>query len=202
VALTAAVVGASLLLALAIYALPAHLAWEIVRENGLIEMATALAFAAAAGAAVWVTHRDRWWSGYAAAVVMAAAAARELDLHRRFTTVSVEKGTYLGFFASPIVPWPEKAVVGAVLSLLAAAAVTLVVRERWAFLHSLWARRPAAVATLGGLIALVAAQAFDKTPARMSRALPELALPWKLVEENLELAGAVLFLLALLKRQA
>jgi hypothetical protein len=57
------------------------------------------------------------------------------------------------------------------------------------------------VATLGGFTALVAAQAFDKTPARL-RALPELALPWKLLEENLELAGAVLFLLALLKREA
>lgn len=200
-ALTAAVLGASLLLALLIYALPSEIGSAIVRENGVIEAPTALAFASAAGLAIWVSLRDRWCSGYAVAAILAAAAAREMDFHRRFTTVSIEKGTYLGFFASRLVPWPEKLAVGAVLALLAAAAITLVVREHRAFFAGLRARRPAMVAALGGFVALAVAQAFDKASGRGGRALPGLALLWKSLEENLELAGAVLFLIAVLSRR-
>lgn len=200
-ALTAAVLGASLLLALLIYALPSGLGRAIVRENGLIEIPTMLAFAGAAGAAIWISLRDRWWSGYAAAAILAAAAAREMDFHRRFTTISIEKGTYLGFLASPVVPWPEKLAVGAVLALLVAAAITLVVREHRAFVAGLRARRPGGLAALAGFAALVVAQAFDKGSGREGRPLPGLTLLWKAIEENLELAGAVLFLLALLSRR-
>jgi hypothetical protein len=132
---------------------------------------------------------------------MAAAAARELDWHRRFTTVSIEKGFYLGFFVSRAVPWPEKLAVGAVLALLGAAVITLVLRERRTFVLSLRARHPAAVAALGGLAVLLLSQAFDKATGRAGRALPGLTLLWKALEETLELAGAGLCLLALLRRR-
>ena len=200
-ALTAAVIGASLLLSLLIYALPSDLGSAIVRENGLIEAPTALAFAGAAGVAIWISLRDRWWSGYAVATIMAATAGRELDFHRRFTTVSIEKGFYIGFLTSRAVPWLEKLAVGAVLALLAAAAIALVVRERRAFVAGLRALRPAAVAALGGFAALLVAQGFDKATGRAGRALPGLVLLWKAFEETLELAGAVLFVLALLMRR-
>jgi hypothetical protein len=203
VTLTVAVLGASLLLAFVFYALPSGSGLAIVHENGLIETPTALAFAAAAGAAIWVALRDRWRSGYAAVVILAMAAARELDFHRRFTTISIERSFYLGFLFLPSrdAPWPEKLAVGAVLALLVAAVITLVVREWRAFVAGLRARRPAAVAVLGGLAALVVAQAFDKVSGRVARALPALVVLWKAIEENLELAGAVLFLLALLIRR-
>ena len=151
-ALTVTVLGVSLLLAFVFYALPSGLGFAIVREHGAIEVPTALAFAAAAGAAIWIALRDRWRSGYAAAVILAAAAARELDFHRRFTTISVERGFYLGYlFLSPRdAPWPEKLAIGVVLALLVAAVSTLVVRERRAFVAGLRARHPSAVAVLGG----------------------------------------------------
>jgi hypothetical protein len=197
------VLGASLLLAFVFYLLPPGLGMAIVRENGAIEVPTALAFAAAAGAAIWVARRDRWPSGYAAAVILIAAAARELDFHRRFTTISTERGYYLGYlFLTPRdAPWPEKLSVGVVVAVLVAAIITLVVREGPAFIAGLRARRSTAVAVLGGLAALVVAQAFDKASRRLGLALPGLVLLWKALEENLELAGAVLFLLALLIRR-
>jgi hypothetical protein len=195
---TAAVLGASLLLALLCYALPGELGLAIVREGGFIEAPTALAFAGAAGVAIWVSVRDRWRSGWAVGLLLAAAAARELDFHRRFTTVSIEKGTYLGFFGAREVPWGEKLVVGALLAMLGAAALALVVREHRPFLTALRARRTAAVAALGGFVALAAAQSFDKASGRVGRALPGVVLLAKCFEEHLELAGAALFLLALL----
>lgn len=184
------------MLALLVYALPVRLGEAIVREGGFIEASTALAFAGAAGAAIWIAVRDRSWSGWAAGLLLAAAAARELDFHRRFTTASIEKGTYLGFFRSPGVPWPEKLIVGAVLAVLAVAAIALIVRESRPFLGALRARRSAAVATLGGFAALVAAQGFDKASGRAGQVLGGLALLAKACEEHLELAGALLFLLA------
>jgi hypothetical protein len=203
VTLTVAVVGASLLLAFVFYALPSGVGLAIVRENGAIEVPTALAFAAAAVAAIRIAFRDRWPSGYAAAVILAAAAARELDFHRRLTTISVERGFYLGYlFLTPQdAPWPEKLAVGVVLAVLVAAVITLVVREGRAFVAGLRARRPTAVAVLGGVAALVVAQVFDKGSRRLGLALPGLVLLWKAMEENLELASAVLFLLALLIRR-
>jgi hypothetical protein len=197
------VLGASLLLAFVFYLLPSGLGMAIVRENGVIEVPTALAFAAAAVAAIWVARRDRWPSGYAAAVILVAAAARELDFHRRFTTISIERGYYLGYlFLTPRdAPWREKLGVGVVVAVLVAAVIALVVREGPAFIAGLRARRPTAVAVLGGLAALAVAQAFDKASRRLGLALPGLVLLWKAVEENLELASAVLFLLALLIRR-
>jgi hypothetical protein len=198
VTLTAAVLGASLVLALLCYALPAELGVAIVREGGLIELPTALAFVGAGGVAFWVSVRDRWRSGWAVGLLLAAAAAREMDFHRRFTTVSIEKGTYLGFFGAREVPWPEKLVVGVVLAGLGAAALALVVREHRPFLTALGARRTEAVAALGGFAALAVAQSFDKASGRVGRALPGVVLLAKCFEEHLELAGAVLFLLAVL----
>jgi hypothetical protein len=198
VTLTAAVLGASLVLALLCYALPGELGFAIVREGGFIEAPTALAFAGAAGVAMWIAVRDRWRSGWAVGMLMAGAAAREMDFHRRFTTLSVEKGTYLGFFGSPVVPWPEKLIAGVVLTGLGVAALALVVREHRPFLTALGARRTEAVAALGGFAALAVAQSFDKASGRVGRALPGVVLLAKCFEEHLELAGAVLFLLAVL----
>jgi hypothetical protein len=200
VTLTAAVLVASLALSLLVWALPVELALAIVSEGGLIEAPTALAFAGAAGTALWIALRDRWASGWATAVVLAAAAARELDFHRRFTTQSIEKGTYVGYLLSPAVPGPEKLVVGLVLAVIAAAALALIVREWRPFVAALRARRSAAVAALGGIVALVGAQGFDKLTGRAGRVIPGLPLLAKAVEEHLELAGALLFLLAVLLR--
>ena len=200
--LTVAVLGASLLLAFVFYALPSGVGLAIVRENGAIEVPTALAFAAAAVAAIRIAFRDRWPSGYAAAVILAAAAARELDFHRRLTTISVERGFYLGFLYLPRkMRRGRETRVGVVLAVLVAAVITLVVREGRAFVAGLRARRPTAVAVLGGVAALVVAQVFDKGSRRLGLALPGLVLLWKAMEENLELASAVLFLLALLIRR-
>jgi hypothetical protein len=198
VALTAAVLGPSLLLALALSALPSEVGWALAREGGPIESATALIFVVGSGVAVWIAGRHRWRSGYAAAVLFLAAGARELEIQRRFTTVSIDRGAGWFLLTSPRVPWPEKVTVGLVLALLVVAAVTLIIREGPALARSLGTRRPSAVAALGAGAALAIAQVFDKTHGAVTRTVPEFVLLWTLVEENLELAGAMLSLLALL----
>jgi hypothetical protein len=197
------VLGVSLLLAFVFHALPTEVGLPIVRENGVIEASTALTFAVAAVAAIRLALRDRWPGGYAAAVILVAATARELDFHLRLTTISVERGFYFGFLfrTAQDAPWRQKLGVGVVLAVLVAAVILLVVLEGRAFVAGLRARRPTAVGVLGGLAALVVAQVFDKASRRVELALPGLVILWKAVEENLELAGAVLFLVALLIRR-
>jgi hypothetical protein len=96
------------------------------------------------------------------------------------------------------VPWPEKVIVGVVLAGLGVAALALVVREHHSYLTALRAGRRSAVAALGGFTALGVAQGFDKGSGRVGRAISGVVLLAKCFEEHLELAGAVLFLLALL----
>lgn len=60
-------------------------------ENGPIENLSATGWFVAAFALVAVSRRTGWWDGYLGAWTLCLAGFRELDLHKKFTSMSVLK---------------------------------------------------------------------------------------------------------------
>jgi len=78
---------------------------NLTREHGPIEMLTAIGFALTACTAAIIAWKEKTqiWSLFAA--FMAFAAARELDLHKAFTSDSILKSK---FYLKSDAPWFEK----------------------------------------------------------------------------------------------
>lgn len=105
--------------------LPPNARSILVKEDGIVETLTAISYVAAAVLLLWQTatrHRERW----SLFVVVACMGMREMDFHKRFTTMSIFKSR---FFSSSEVPMHEK-VVG-VLVTLALLACIFMMLKRW-----------------------------------------------------------------------
>ena len=81
--------------------LPREAAWAFREEGGPLEMATVALYLLAAAAVLALALRGEWRGGYGGSVVLLLLALRELDVHRRFTGLSV---TGTKFWVSPDSP--------------------------------------------------------------------------------------------------
>ncbi len=119
--------AATVLAACAAQALPAGSAQGLNREDGPIEIGSALVLAVGACIAIGSTLRRMSLVRLAGAVVVTSLLLRELDFQKRFTYRSIES---IGFYTRPIASLTEKVVALAILSVLACA-VWILARAAW-----------------------------------------------------------------------
>jgi hypothetical protein len=182
--------------------LPREAAWAFREEGGPLETATVALYLLAAAAVLALALRGEWSGGYGGSVVLLLLALRELDVHRRFTGLSV---TGTKFWVSPDSPLFVK---GA--ALLATAfglgAVAVFLRGRiGAFVRCVRRGDPPCLSILGGILIVPFSLILDQVPRPLKKAglwSEELFLALSLFEETFELAIPVLFLVAILQWRA
>ena len=172
------------------------------QENGPIEMASVVLFGVAAlvGFLRFVATRAK--TDFIFCALMAAAAAREMDWHKEWTTDSILKSK---FYLSPETPGHEKIIGAVFIAFLIYAAFQMVKRVPY-FVTQLWAFAANAWALALGICSLVIAKTLDSM-ARLFPFMAEFHADNRdflgVIEETLELTGAaffVVFALIIFKR--
>ena len=179
--------------------LPRHIAQAAQYENGPIENATVLLYVAGAVLAWVFGKRELWSKGYTGGFVLLLLALRELDFHTRFTSRSLSQWNFL---ISAHVPPSEKVIGLAAYVIVAVPLVRLVAGSRPLF-SAVRNRRPYAISAFSGIILVPVSMLFDLT-ARILRERgmeidDDVYLTCQLLEETLELAIPLLFMIALLQ---
>jgi hypothetical protein len=169
-------------------------------EEGLFEQASwVVYFVVAAICLFLVRHDARLYA--TSAVVVLAMGARELDLHRRFTTDSILKSRYYLKVQAPLV---EKLLAGAVVLALTAVVLYMLVRYLPLFLRRLRSRSPAAITLATSFLVLMLTKIADRLPDVMRHDFGAVVPGWLLhlqavFEEPLESTIPLLFLLAIVQ---
>jgi len=198
------VIGACALGALVVWlSMPPEVVERFMGETGPVERLTAASYVACA-LAIWVARvpGDDPRTSAAAAVMLLAFAARELDWHRTFTGTSVLRVSWYGGPASLGAKWLAACVLVAVLLALA----WLLLRHARAIWRGWRERRPLAVTMVLFAATLLLAKSLDRSVAILIEdfGVP-VSLSWKALrtafEEWLELALALLVALALWQRR-
>ncbi len=135
----------------------------LLKENGPIEMMSAAGYVVAVVFFLIKFRRSATALWYFP-LLMLAMGLRELDFHVRFTTINMTKARY--FFTEGVPPG-EKAVVAAVLLVLACAGVTMLVKEGRAFWTSLKQRQPAGVGVSLAIMLGVCSLVLDALPRKL-----------------------------------
>lgn len=169
-------------------------------EEGLFEQASwGVYFVVAAICLFLVRHDARLYA--TSTVVVLAMGARELDLHRRFTTDSMLKSRYYLKVQAPLM---EKLIAGAVVLALTAVVLYMMVRYLPLLLRRLRERSPAAITLVTSFVVLVLTKIADRLPDVMRHDFGAVVPAWLLhlqavFEEPLESTIPLLFLLALVQ---
>ncbi len=182
--------------------LPGEAAWAFREEGGPLEMATLLLYLLAAAASLAMALRGEWRGGYAGSAVLLLLALRELDVHRRFTGLSV---TGTKFWVSPEPPLFVKgaALLGTAFGL---GVVAVFLRGRiGSFVRCVRKKDPHCLSILGGILIVPFSLILDQIPRPLKKAglwSEDLFLALSITEETFELAIPVLFLVAILQWRA
>jgi hypothetical protein len=198
------VVGLCALGALAVWlSLPPQTVERFMGETGPVERLTAASYAACSLAIWWarLPGDDRRTTA-AAAMVMAAFCARELDWHKAFTGTSVLR---LSWYAGPASPG-AKALAALVVSVFLLALAWLLLRHARTVWRGWRARRPMAVTLMVFVATLMVAKTLDRSVSILQVDFGvDVAPSWKALrtafEEWFELALSLLAALALLQRR-
>lgn len=131
----------------------------LMREGGPIEGMTEWLYLALA-AALWLNPRrdGAWRDTLALSVMLAAAGAREMDLHKVFTGYSVLK---VSFYLHDVPLW-HKLIALFVLALIAAAALHLLRRHANALWRGLRRREPVACSVALFFAVMVISKVLDR----------------------------------------
>jgi hypothetical protein len=179
--------------------LPREAAWAFREEGGPLEMATLALYLLASAALLVMALRGEWRGGYAGSAVLLLLALRELDVHRRFTGLSV---TGTKFWVSPDPPLSVKgAAFLATVFCLGVVAVFLRGRIR-SFVRGVGRGDPPCLSILGGILIVPFSLLLDQIPRPLKKAglwSEDLFLALSISEETFELAIPILFLVAILQ---
>ncbi|MEO3387472.1 hypothetical protein [Mesorhizobium sp. CAU 1741] len=168
-----------------------------VGESGPVQVLSAGGYLTAI-VAMWRETGSRFiWRHPYFAVIPAVMCMRELDMHNRFTTVSLTKST---FYTSSQVPLLEKAIGIVIVALLAWCVIAMLVRHTRAFLDALRSAQAYAYALfLAGAFGVVA-KSVDGIASKLEpfgiAITPKLEQVAIVSEEVLELGIPVFFLVA------
>lgn len=169
----------------------------LLAESGWIESLTAFGFIAAAGMLLVLRRptSTEWWGP----VLLIACALRELEMHRRFTTMSILKSR---FYLSDGVPLGEKLAGLLVLCLLALGCCRLLWYHRLSFWHGLKTGSLAAGCVASAVFVLVLSQSIDGVARKLAPWGVELSdiqvRIWGAFEEIIECAIPLLLMTATL----
>lgn len=166
---------------------------NLPQEDGVIEMSTAVCFFIVAFLGFIQFLKTNAKMDFIFFALMALAGAREMDWHKEWTSQSILKSR---FYTDPATPELEKLIGGIVILFLLYAAFQLVKRIPL-FISNLWAFSSKAWGIAMGLGSLTVAKGMDSL-ARLAPSLEEFKNDnyafMALIEESLELAGALFFL--------
>lgn len=191
------IITAGVLCYAAVLPMPTALVKSLAVEHGALEVATVGLLVLAAVLSALAAQRGLWQSGYLAAIIFAAGAAREFDFHDRFTSRGITRGMGIGFLSSAAVPWVEKLLVVLIVGTLTVV-VARFLRREWAGLGGrLRARSSPVMHAVVGLALLGVAKVFDASYGWVKGLGLTISSRWQLLEELVELQAATLFVLAL-----
>lgn len=133
---------------------------HVMREGGPIEGMTEILYFLLA-AALWLSPRaaGEWRTTLALSVMLAAAGAREMDLHKHWTGTSVLK---VSFYLRDA-PLHQKIVAFVILALIAAAAIDLLRRHGQALWQRLKAREPVACSIALFFVTMAISKVLDRS---------------------------------------
>ena len=166
---------------------------NLPREDGLIEISTAICFVLAAflGFVQFLKHSTKM--NFVFFTLMALAGAREMDWHKEWTSQSILKSR---FYTDANTGDLEKIIGVAVIVFLLYAVFQLVKRVPL-FIANLWAFQSTSWGVAMGLGTLTIAKGMDSL-ARLAPSLEDFKNEnyayMNLMEESLELAGALFFI--------
>jgi hypothetical protein len=186
------------LASLGMFFLPEETLKGLVREGGFIEKSSSLLYFAGAALCLLFAALGTWRGGLLAGALLSVLALREMDIHTRFTSMSVTKTR---FFVGPDVSVGAKLLAAGILIVLVLAAAFFAKRHARGFLEALRRRERWASFALSGIL-LLPVSVFLDGAVRMTSALGlelgrEERLLLGVVEETGELAIPVMFVLAL-----
>lgn len=180
-------------------ALPYPQTAAILKEHGIVEMASAAGYLVAA-VLLLVLLRPllNYWPQL---VFLLAFAARELDLDARFTTMKLTKSR---FYLSDQVPWPEKIIGILVFIVLLTALGWLIKHFFYWFRRNILKLHPVAVYTAAGMGLLVVTKTIDGSARKLGKLGVEFADSFHqflgVYEETMELAIPLFFCIAIITR--
>ena len=130
---------------------------HVMREGGPIEGMTEILYFSA----LWLSPRaaGEWRTTLALSVMLAAAGAREMDLHKHWTGTSVLK---VSFYLRDA-PLHQKIVAFVILALIAAAAIDLLRRHGQALWQRLKAREPVACSIALFFVTMAISKVLDRS---------------------------------------
>lgn len=133
---------------------------HVMREGGPIEGMTEILYFVLA-AALWLSPRaaGEWRTTLALSVMLAAAGAREMDLHKHWTGTSVLK---VSFYLRDA-PLHQKIIAFVILALIAAAAIHLLRQHGKVLWQRLKAREPVACSIALFFITMAISKVLDRS---------------------------------------
>jgi hypothetical protein len=178
------------------YARP-ELRTTLTREGGLVETLSAVGYLACLGVLFVVADKSSR-STWCAMLLLGALSLRELDFHKRFTTISVTKSK---FYLSGEIPVMEKVVAIVTGLVLLGAVVYLVKRHARGFLIAIRSAEAYAIGVMLAALLLCIVKSGDGLPRKLiatglllSRDAAQLS---RAVEESLELGVPLMLLVAI-----
>ncbi len=187
-------------LSMSISILPKELATDIIRENGPVEVITALGYMVAAGWLFIAGLKRQIHSGVSAGFLVLLLGLRELDFHARFTTMGIFKTR---FYVSPDVPVVEKVIVSIIVIALIVSIVKFIRLHYSPFLQSLCRKYPPAIAVALAVGLMVVSKMLDSFSGPLQSIINlvhnDPALCMWVMEEIFEMGIPCLILLAVLQ---
>jgi len=171
---------------------------SLVREDGLIEIASAAGYALVL---LIMSVKGGWdfFKRHAYLFILVAAfGLRELDFHTRFTTMGIFKSN---FYLSPAVPLPEK-MIGALVCLALLACLILCLRKHLKTFLAEFRKETSSMSIGIALLFMAVSKGVDGLSAKLSRLGLELtaalSLSFRSMEEILELGIPMMLIVSTL----
>lgn len=172
---------------------------NLLIEAGPIEGASAMAWFACCVFLFIYYLKNIWKDWWLAAVICLLFGLRELDFHKKFTVMSIEK---IKFYLEPVAPASEKILIGAIVLMIFFFFYVFIRNNISTFWQALKNRQTSAVVLALAIFLLPISKILDRFPNRLQEAgisLPEIiGQQASLWEEVLELMIPLLFLLLIL----
>ncbi len=179
--------------------MPPEVTLRFIQESGMVELLSAAGYFVAAALLVILAVQKEVASGYSTGFLVLLLGLRELDFHDRFTTMGIFKTK---FYVSSIVPLGEKILVSILMICLVSFIIWYLKKHAASFFSELKYGTAHAVLTGCGIACMFFSKFMDSYSELLQNVLilvnEDPGFQARIIEETLELAIPVFFLLAIL----
>ncbi len=193
------VVVGLVLLNLFLVILPPEITLAMIREGGLVEVLSAVGYFSAIIFLLVPAYRKKVNVGCSTGFILLLFGMRELDFHRRFTTMGIFKTK---FFVSSVVPLAEKIVISLILVCLLIFVILYLRKNSVLFFKRLREKVEYAILIAAGIGLMVFSKFMDSYSEPLKRIFilfyddPDFLA--RIIEETCEMAIPVIFILAII----